>query len=31
MSVLIKGMEMPLHATCNGEKDTIYQPSSKRR
>ena len=25
MSVLIKGMEMPLHATCNGEKDTIYQ------
>ena len=25
MSVLIKGMEMPLHATRNGEKDTIYQ------
>lgn len=25
MSVLIKGMEMPLHATRNGEKGTIYQ------
>ena len=25
MSVLVKGMEMPLYATRNGEKDTIYQ------
>ena len=25
MSVLIKGMEMPLYATRIGEKDTIYQ------
>ncbi len=25
MSVLIKGMEIPLHATYDGEKDTIYQ------
>lgn len=25
MSVLIKGMEMPLHATRNGEKDTAYK------
>lgn len=25
MSVLVKGMEMPLYTTRNGEKDTIYQ------
>lgn len=25
MSVLIKGMEMPKHATVDGEKDTVYK------